>query len=412
MTATDFLVIGGGVIGISVARELKRECGDASVTVIEKEPVCGLHASGRNSGVLHAGFYYPADSLKARFTRLGNELLAEYCDGRRLTIRSCGKLVVARTRADHPGLDELRRRAAVNGVTVEELSEDDVRAVEPRARTCERALYSPNTATVDPTAVMRAMTTDAVHEGVTIATGVRYLRRQGRGVQTSAATYYPGFVVNAAGLYADRIGRDFGFGESYRMLPFKGLYLYSDDPAERMRTNVYPVPDLHMPFLGVHVTTTPTGRTKIGPTAIPALWREQYNGWGSFRWKEFVELTLRQAMMLIAGGWSYQRLAAQELRKRSRAQVLQLASRLVRGLEGARYSGWDTTGIRAQLVDTRHRSLVMDFVIEGDDRSLHILNAVSPGFTCAIPFAHEVCRRILTATGTWRRAETALRPTA
>jgi L-2-hydroxyglutarate oxidase LhgO len=404
MTATDFLVIGGGVIGISVARELKREYGDASVTVIEKEPVCGLHASGRNSGVLHAGFYYSADTLKARFTRLGNELLTEYCASRRLTIRSCGKLVVARTRADHEGLDELGARAAANGVAVEELSEDDVRAVEPRARTCERALYCPSTATVDPTAVMRAMTTDAVREGVTIATGVRYLRRQGRGVQTSSATYYPGFVVNAAGMYADRIGRDFGFGESYRMLPFKGVYLYSDDPAERMRTNVYPVPDLRMPFLGVHVTTTPTGRTKIGPNAIPAFWREQYNGWGNFRLNEFVELALRQAVMLLAGGWSYQRLAAQEIRKRSRAHLLLLASRLVRGVEPARYTGWDATGIRAQLVDMRRLSLVMDFVLEGDDHSLHILNAVSPGFTCSISFAKEVCRQIGMATGTWRRA--------
>jgi L-2-hydroxyglutarate oxidase LhgO len=251
---------------------------------------------------------------------------------------------------------------------------------------------------------MRAMTTDAVREGVTIATGVRYLRRQGRGVQTSAATYYPGFVVNAAGLYADRIGRDFGFGESYRMLPFKGVYLYSDDSAERMRTNVYPVPDLRMPFLGVHVTTTPTGRTKIGPTAIPAFWREQYDGWGTFRLNEFVELALRQAVMLLAGGWSYQRLAAQEIRKRSRAHLLQLASRLVRGVEPARYTGWDAAGIRAQLVDMRRRSLVMDFVLEGDDRSLHILNAVSPGFTCSISFAKEVCRQIGMATGTWRRA--------
>jgi len=397
MATTDFLVIGGGVLGISIARQLKRECGDSSVTVIEKEPACGLHASGRNSGVLHAGFYYPAESRKAKYTRCGNKLLTDYCLTKQLPINRCGKLVVARTQADHAGLDELCRRGAANGVELEGLSEDDVRLLEPRAKTHERALYSPATATVDPMAVMRALTADARHEGVNLACGVRYIGRHGRGYRTSAATYHAGYVVNAAGLYADRIARDFGFAQQYRVLPFKGLYLYSDHPAECVHVNIYPVPDLRMPFLGVHVTRTATGQTKIGPTAIPALWREQYAGFTNFRFSELVDLTLRHVEMLALGGPNYARLAVGEVRKYSRSRLAALASSLMTGVRQERYA-WCMAGIRAQLVDIRRRTLELDFVLEGDDRSMHVLNAVSPGFTCAMPFAEEVCEAIAEAT--------------
>jgi L-2-hydroxyglutarate oxidase LhgO len=404
MAMTDFLVIGGGVLGISVARRLKREYGDATVTVLEKERACGLHASGRNSGVLHAGFYYPADSLKARYTRRGNKLLTEYCIERRLPINRCGKLVVARTPNDLAGLDELRRRGRANGVELDEVSEGEARLIEPRVKTHERALYCPTTATVDPGAVMQALTADATNEGVKVNCGVRYLGRQGLGLRTSAATYYAGYVVNAAGLYADRIAQDFGFAERYRILPFKGLYLSSDDPGESVHTNIYPVPDLRMPFLGVHVTSTATGQTKIGPTAIPTFWREQYSGFANFRFSEFVDLTLRQVEMLVLGGWGYQRLAMEELRKYSRRRLVALASSLMIGVREDRYGTWCMAGIRAQLVNVRRRTLEMDFVLEGDDRSMHVLNAVSPGFTCAIPFAEEVCKAIAEATVSRREA--------
>ena len=145
---TDFLVVGGGILGLTLALELKRRHGDCSVTLLEKERACGLHASGRNSGVLHAGFYYTADTLKARLTREGNRQLADYCVERGLSLDRCGKLVVARDAADLPGLAELERRGRANGVALELLSADDVRRLEPRARTYERALFSPSTATV------------------------------------------------------------------------------------------------------------------------------------------------------------------------------------------------------------------------------------------------------------------------
>jgi L-2-hydroxyglutarate oxidase LhgO len=397
--STDFLVVGGGIIGISIARELVRCHPDAAVTVLEKEPSCGRHASGRNSGVLHAGFYYTADSLKARFTRDGNAALRDYCEARGLPLNRCGKLVVARTAADHPQMDELLRRGAANGVVLESVTEAEARRIEPRVRTCERAIFSPNTATADPGAVLDAMRADAERDGVVFAVGTAFRRRRGDQYVTSQETWSAAYVVNCAGLHADRIARQFGFSRHYTILPFKGLYLYSDEPAGSLRTNVYPVPDLRNPFLGVHFTVTVDGHAKIGPTAIPAFWREQYAGLDRLSLRDLAEIARLQLGLLVWAGFEFRRLAVEELAKYDRNHLVALAGRLVEGVRPEHYRRWGRPGIRAQLLDTRTRKLEMDFVLEGDDRSMHVLNAVSPGWTCSIPFARHVVSEIQRLTG-------------
>jgi len=390
MGTTDFLVIGGGIIGISIARELKRRHPDLDVTVLDKEPAVGRHASGRNSGVLHAGFYYTADSLKARFTRDGNAALRDYCRERRLPLNQCGKLVVARTAADHPQMDELLRRGAANGVTLESISEAEARRIEPRVKTCERAIWSPNTATADPGAVIAAMRDDAEREGVRFAVGTAFRRRRDNEAETSQGRWSAGHVVNAAGLHADRIAKQYGFSRHFTILPFKGLYLYGDEPAGAFRTNIYPVPDLRNPFLGVHFTVTVDGHAKIGPTAIPALWREQYAGLSGFSLRDLAEIARLQLGLLFSAGFEFRRLAREELAKYDRGYLVALAGRLAEGVRPEDYRRWGRSGIRAQLLDVRTRKLEMDFVLEGDDRSTHVLNAVSPGWTCALPFASYV----------------------
>ena len=387
----DFVVIGGGIIGLSVAREIKRRYRDCTVALIEKESACALHASGRNSGVLHAGFYYTADSLKARFTRDGNRELTAYCEAKAIPLNRCGKLVVAQSAADLPALDELLTRGRANGVPLDPVSANEAKRIEPRARTFERALYSPTTSSVDPMRVAQAMEQDARAEGITIHHGVRYLERRQGQVWTSAGAFQAGYVVNAAGLYADHRARDFGFGRKYSILPFKGLYLYSDEAPGAFRTHIYPVPDLRNPFLGVHFTLTADGHVKIGPTAIPALWREQYRGPDNFRLGEFLDIAWRQMGLVVHSGFAFTRLAIEELSKASRARMVARAAALAVGVELAQFRRWGRPGIRAQLADIEQRRLVMDFVCEGDARSLHVLNAVSPGFTCSLPFARYVC---------------------
>ncbi len=390
----DFLVIGGGIIGINTARELKNMFSDSKVILIEKEKDCGLHASGRNSGVLHAGFYYSPDSLKAKFTRLGNKLLTEYCETKNIAINKCGKLVVTKDSSELMYLDELLKRGRDNGIEVEEITEDEAKRIEPRAKTHKRALFSPTTSTVDPIKVVHAMKQDAIDRGTEIHSGVGFIKKQAEGILTSAGVYHAGYIVNCSGLYADRIALEFGFSEKYRILPFKGLYLYSDEPAGAIRTNIYPVPDLRNPFLGVHFTVTVDGKIKIGPTAIPAFWREQYGMFENFKISELLEIVVREMGLFVNSNFEFKRLAYEEIRKYSRQHMVSLASQISEGIKEENYRKWGKPGIRAQLLDIKEKKLQMDFVLEGDDKSMHVLNAVSPAFTCSIPFSQYICREI------------------
>ncbi len=391
---TDYLVVGGGIIGLCIARELRARDAQATITLIDKEIALGQHASGRNSGVLHAGFYYTADSLKARFCREGNIAMRAYCEARGIAINPCGKLVVAKDASELSTLDELMRRAAGNGVPLESITAAEARAREPRVRTHERALWSPTTASVHPPSVVEAMHADATAEGIDVRTGVAYTGRSGRDVHTSAGTISAGYVVNAAGLYADRVARDFGLSQRYRILPFKGLYLYSSEPAGALRTSVYPVPDLRNPFLGVHFTVTADGHSKIGPTAIPCLWREQYDWTSNFKLDELVQIAGLSLGLLFRAGFDFRGLAREEMRKYHRRYLVSKASELIDGMRPEDWTIWGKPGIRAQLLDVERRTLVMDFCTEGDDASFHVLNAVSPAFTCSIPIARHVCDRI------------------
>jgi L-2-hydroxyglutarate oxidase len=394
VSSPDFLVLGGGIIGVSVARELKHRFQGAQVTLLEKEAACGLHASGRNSGIIHAGFYYSADSLKAKLTRAGNQAMTGYCEAKKIPLNRCGKLVVAKDQDDLSQLDELLRRGQANGVPLENLTEEEAREIEPRVKTYQRAIFSPTTTSANPRRVIEEMTQDAKKEGITIRTGAPYLRARKGVVMTPQESFSAGHVVNAAGLYADKIALDFGFSEKYRILPFKGLYLYSDEPAGAFRTNIYPVPDLRNPFLGVHFTVREDGHTKIGPTAIPALWREQYRGFDNFKFGEFIEVLFREAGLMMSSTFDFQKLAFEEVQKYSRPRLVALASRLANGVRPEHYTRWGEPGIRAQLLDIKERKLEMDFVIEGDKHSTHLLNAVSPGWTCSIPFACHVVDKI------------------
>jgi len=392
--SADFVVVGGGIIGLSVASRIRRRWSDASVAVLEKETRCGMHASGRNSGVLHAGFYYSADSLKARFTRVGNEAMSEYCRDRGLPLDRCGKLIVATRPADVGWFDELLERARVNGVDLRRVDRREAAEIEPRARTVDQALFSPSTSVIDPTSVVDAMVEDLRADGVSVHSSTRYLGRDPGSVRTDRGRLTAGYVVNAAGLHADRVARDYGFSGGLRILPFKGLYLHRTTPGPSLRAHVYPVPDLQVPFLGVHLTKAVTGGEKIGPTALPALWREQYEGWTGLQLHDLFEIVNTEARMFVSNASGFRHQAWRELRKHSKQALLRRASELVPDVEGTHGWAWGRPGIRAQLIDVDRKALVEDFVLEGDQHSLHVLNAVSPAFTCALPFAEFVVEEI------------------
>lgn len=385
----DFLIIGAGIIGLAMARELKSRLPAADILVIDKEADVAYHGSGRNSGVLHAGFYYSADSLKARFTRDGNRLMTEYVKDRGLAINQCHKVVVASDENEIEGVQELQRRGERNGVDVRIIDEQELAEIDPNAKTTGIALYSPTTATVDPSQVCHAIKTDLEAVGVRFLFGQGYLKRQGDTavVTTGGMVLEAGLVINAAGLYADTVARDYGFSKNYTIIPFKGIYLKYTGADKPIRTNIYPVPNLKNPFLGVHYTVTVDGTIKIGPTAIPAFWRQNYVGLENFSLGELFEIIGWESRLFLGDNFGFRSLALSELKKYDRSYFTGLAVKMVKQIDTSGFNQWSKPGIRAQLLNTTTKELVQDFVVEGDSRSVHLLNAVSPAFTCSFPFA-------------------------
>lgn len=386
----DFLVVGGGIIGLSIAREVRRRWTDATVLVLEKEFDSVQHGSGRNSGVIHAGFYYSPDSLKARLTRDGNRLLKEFCLERDVPIRECGKVVVTTDGNQLGSLEELHRRGLANGVDLEIIDESELSRIEPMARTHQRALWSPTTAVADAATVTSAMAKAAREEGVSLEYGCLVKSVVGRTTSTLDGQIEAGHVINAAGLYADYIGRGSGFADGFVMLPFIGLYAYAPALKGRLMRHVYPVPDPRNPFLGVHATVTVNGDVKVGPTAIPALSREAYRALRDVDIRELGEILRVFPQFLFSPNHDVISLLRTELPKYSRAWLVNEARKLVPELRRSHFTVKGKPGIRAQLFDLKNRRLEMDFVVRGDEHSTHVLNAVSPAWTGSLAFARFV----------------------
>ncbi len=397
MKTYDYLVIGSGIMGLSIARFLKSLHPQAAILIIEKEEKVASHASGRNSGVLHAGFYYTADSLKAKFTAAGNKAMKEYCRAKNLPINESGKLVVAQNADELEKLYELEKRGKANGSNIRLIDEDEARALEPNVLTHKKALYSPDTASIDPMQVCLSIEYDLRKVDVEFSFNNQFHSRRGNTVMTSRGEYTANKIINCAGLYADTVAHAFGFGKQYTMIPFKGLYLKYTKNKTDVKMNIYPVPNLKNPFLGVHFTKTVHGDIKIGPTAIPSFWRENYQGMDNFKLGETAEVLGQESRLFLTNSFGFRDLAFEEIKKYNKKYFIHLAQNLVQKIDPEGFTEFTKPGIRAQLLNTKTRALVQDFVMEADNQSIHVLNAVSPAFTCAFPFAEYVVRQYVAA---------------
>ncbi len=386
----EVLVVGGGIIGLTLARELVATGRARDVVVLEKEPELGRHASGRNSGVLHAGIYYAPDSSKARTCLAGNRLMRAYCRARGLPLLETGKVVVARSEAEIPTLEELHRRATANGARVRFVDEEELAELEPMARTVGKALHSLDTAVVDPKMVLGALRADLEAAGVRVVTGARFLGLEGTDVaRTTAGRVRFGRVVNASGAWCDTVARAFGVGEHYRLIPFKGIYRkLRPGQAYPVNGSIYPVPDIRNPFLGVHFTRSVHGDVYLGPTAIPALGRENYGLVRGAGGEAFAILASDAA--LFVRNPKFRAVALSEPRKYLAHFFHRDAARLVKRYDGSLFVSAEKVGIRPQLVDWRTKELVMDFLVLAKDGSVHVMNPVSPAFTSSMELARRV----------------------
>lgn len=393
MKKYDCIIIGSGIIGLTVAFAIKKRKPDFRILVMDKEPGEARHASGRNSGVLHSGFYYTSDSLKAKFTVDGNRAMKAYVKSKGLKLNPCGKLVVAQNESELGPLDELLRRGRQNGSNVRMVDESEAFDIEANVKTFKRALYAPDCASIDPKEVCAAIKEDLTGWGVDFSFNTKYLGRSGNVISTTQGEFEGDKIINCAGLYADKVAGDFGFGIKYTMIPFKGLYLKYTKNKDDVRINIYPVPNLKNPFLGVHYTKTVSGDIKIGPTAIPAFWREHYDSMNNYSFNEMAQVFYYEFKLYITNAFGFRSLAHEEMRKYNKKYFISLGLAMVKSIDPKGFTDWTTPGIRAQLLDKKTLNLVQDFVVEGDRNSVHVLNAVSPAFTCSFPFSQYVVDR-------------------
>lgn len=383
-----FVIIGSGIIGSSIARELaRRKLGQ--VTVLEKEASLGRHASGRNSGVIHSGINQKPGSLKARMCLEGSRRLRAFCRERGVPMNECGTLVVARNEAETQVLRrllELGLQCNVPGLRM--ISEKEFYDREPSGNAIA-ALLSPTGATVDSMRLLQAVAEDAKSLGAEYRFGHDVQRIDGLTIETPAGKVTAEHIINCAGLYADKIAHQMGVGLDCRVIPFRGEYMEVEGCD--VRSMIYQAPDLRFPFLSIHLTRETNGRVLAGPSAVLAFGREAYEK----QWVigETLEMLASLQFWRLVASPAFLRLAVQNaktslLRKAFLRQIQGLAPGIrAEQVHPAR------AGIRAQMVNRSGRMLD-DILVEYREHSTHVLNAVSPGMTCSLAFAEHVVDRL------------------
>ncbi len=391
----ELCVVGGGIIGLAVARAAAGRWPAVKVRLLEKEDEVGQHQSGHNSGVLHAGLYYKPGSLKAKLAVDGIRQMVAFCKERQVKHEICGKLVVAVQPEEIGRLRELLERGKANGLQgLRWCGREEIREREPEVNGVA-AVEVPEEGIVDYPAVCRALAADTVAQGgdVELGAGVVGLKRDGKRwmVDTTRGEYHADYLVNCAGLHCDRVMALTGEQPSTRIIPFRGEYFKLRPEAGRLvRHLVYPVPDPKFPFLGVHYTRMIHGGVECGPNAVLALEREGYS------WRD---ISLRDSWDALSfpGLWKflakYPGMSWYEVKRSlSRAEFTKSLQRLVPALQEEDLLP-GAAGVRAQAM-SRDGTLLQDFAIEMRDGALHLLNAPSPGATASLAIAGYLLDRI------------------
>lgn len=389
---SEFAVVGAGILGLAVARELLARRPEAKVTVLEQAVTVGAHQTSHNSGVIHAGVYYLPGSLKAQLCVEGAARLYDYCERHGIDAPKIGKLIIATDASELPGLDELERRARANGVPgIRRLGAEEIRELEPHA-TGVAALHSPHTGIVDFRAVCERLADDVREAGGELRLGwrvdgvreqngtVRLLGPDGDAVEASAAVF-------CAGLWSDRLAVRAGASPDPRIVPFRGGYLrLRPERRELVRGLIYPVPDPALPFLGVHLTPHVGGEVLLGPSALLVGARDAYR---------LTRVRMRDVIDTLAwpGSWRM----ARRWWQTGLREIHLAASRRAFAAEAARYVPAVRpddllpafAGVRAQTVG-RDGRLIDDFVLSSTPRTVHVRNAPSPAATSSLALAERI----------------------
>ena len=391
----DFIVVGGGIVGLATALRVLEARPGTSLLLLEKEGGLGRHQTGHNSGVLHAGLYYKPGSLKAKLAVEGLRQMVDFCQKHKVPYEQCGKIVVATEKEELPRLEKLFERGAANGLKgLRKLGPEQIREIEPHAAGLA-AIHVPEEGIVDYGAVVEAMAGEIQAKGGEIQTGHLVERLEGAGgrwkIKTSIGEFEAKQVVACAGLHSDRVVSRSGMKPSAKIMPFRGeYYMIRKERQSLVRNLIYPVPDPQFPFLGVHFTRMITGGVEAGPNAVLALAREGY-GWGNINLRDLAE------SLSFPGLWKfmmkYPSICSYEIwRSINRKEFCRSLQKLVPEIQEEDLES-GSAGVRAQAMSA-DGALVEDFSFVEGPGILHVVNAPSPAATASFAIGQEIVRRL------------------
>lgn len=391
---SDFIVIGGGIVGLATAWQIGQRFPDASIRVVEKEPKLAAHQSGRNSGVLHSGIYYKPGSLKATTCREGKLAMEAFCREHEIAFENCGKVIVAVDDEEIQRLDNIYSRGRENGIECEIIDEKQLKEREPNVRGV-KAILVPEAGIVDYPAVCERLSQLLTEAGHDVRMGCKVVDITPSAneveVKTNLGTYRSGFLVSCAGLYSDRLARKAGLTPPAKIVPFRGEYFeLVESRRDLCRHLIYPVPDPNFPFLGVHFTRMVGGDVECGPNAVFALAREGYS-WGKIHLGELAESMTYGGFLKLA--FAHWRMGLGEVhRSLSKAAFVKALQRLIPDIQAADLKPC-RAGVRAQAL-TPDGSMVDDFLWVTGQNMVHVCNAPSPAATASLEIGRHIVDRV------------------
>lgn len=390
----DFVIIGGGIVGLSTGMALGEKYPHASLVILEKENRLAYHQTGHNSGVIHSGIYYKPGSFKAKFTRAGSQSMVNFCQKYDLPYEVCGKVIVATKEQELPLLDNLYRRGIENGLSVKKITPEEVKEKEPYV-SCLAGIYVPTSGIADYKKVCQKYADLIQQQGgeIRLNTKVTNITNtpQGKVLQTTQGEIKAKFIINCAGLYSDRLAQLDGVNPQAKIVPFRGEY-YQLKPEKRylVKTLIYPVPNPEFPFLGVHFTRMIDGSIHAGPNAVLSLKREGYQK-TDFDFSEFMEV------MTYPGFWKLAAKHADEgikeiIRSFSKAAFVKSLQQLIPEVQAEDIMPCEA-GVRAQALKADGK-LVDDFLIIQNQQAMHVCNAPSPAATASLEIGKAIVAQI------------------
>jgi L-2-hydroxyglutarate oxidase len=389
----DFVVVGGGIVGVSTAWQLQQAFPTKKIALLEKESQLARHQTGHNSGVIHAGIYYQPGSLKAKFCKQGLKQTVALCQQKNIPYKQIGKLLVATNTVEFERMLALQERATELGIEVELLDKQQLKLKEPNVSGIG-ALFVKDTGIVDYVALCNAMAEEFVELGGSIkfdsqVVSMRETREQVT-IETRQGRIETEYVVCCGGLMADRLAKMLGLGRDFQIVPFRGEYYRLDDSALTFNHLVYPIPDPELPFLGVHITPMIDGTITVGPNAVQGWKREGY-GRCNFSLQDSAELVRFSGFWKVASK-HWQQGAVELKNSLFKGEYTKLVQKYCEQITSSKLSSYPA-GIRAQAV-MRDGTLVHDFLFESTARSLHVCNAPSPAATSAMPIGEYIVGQV------------------